>query len=267
MQIFKTILPIAFIVILLTNCKKPIEEATKEVGKITFNFEHIVSGDSLVFDSMMYINAANNPYSITDLMYFISDVTLYKSDGKIKLINEWEDIHYVDPTYPESLTWNVYDDIEVGNYDSITFTFGISKEKNESFLFVNPPESFMMWPDILGGGYHYLIMNGLWKNASSQISGYNFHLGIGQLYHGIAAEPDSIYAFVHNDFKVRFSNSAFSIKKDERKQITLQMDIDSWFESPQIFDFNVWGGSIMQNQPAMDMGAKNGFDVFSILIN
>ena len=34
-------------------------------------------------------------------------------------------------------------------------------------MFVNPPEVNMMWPDVLGGGYHYLMLNGKWKTPEN----------------------------------------------------------------------------------------------------
>jgi hypothetical protein len=42
------------------------------------------------------------------------------------------------------------------------------------------------------------------------------------------------------------------------------MNIESWFQTPHIYDHNYWGGAIMQNQAAMQMAKENGFDVFEI---
>ena len=41
------------------------------------------------------------------------------------------------------------------------------------------------------------------------------------------------------------------------------MNIDSWFKTPHDFDFNYWGGFIMEIQPAMQMAKENGYDVFT----
>jgi hypothetical protein len=265
-NLIRFILFISFL-LSLAGCKKHDDDDTvpPETGNITFKFLHYVNGLPLVKDSMMYINAAGNNYEINELKYFISDITLYKSDGTTKLIDDSKDIDYIDIDMPSTLTWSVTDSIPAGTYDSINFVFGITEAKNQSHIFVNPPESNMEWPDVIGGGYHYMMMNGKWIDTLSQIEDFNFHMGIGQLYKpGSMGNVDSIYAFVQNYFTVSLTNSSFTIYKDETKEIEIIMNIDSWFKTPQVYDFNYWGGSIMQNQPAMQMVKENGFDVFTI---
>jgi hypothetical protein len=254
---------IVTILVLAVSCKEDNPEPSKPVGHISLNFLHLVDGIPFQKDTMKYINAATNHYEIDQLMYFISDLTLFKSDGSKKIINEWNDIHYVDIDIPSTLKWDVYDDIPAGAYDSITFVFGITKEKNKSFLFVNPPEINMMWPEVLGGGYHYLMINGKWLDTSSFVQNFAFHMGIGQLYRSDVIDVDSIYAFVQNYFNVKLPNSSFSIENDQQLDIEIVMNIESWFDTPHIYDHNYWGGAIMQNQPAMQMAKENGFDVFT----
>lgn len=247
-----------------SSCKEESSEPEPASGRISLNFIHLIDGIPLQKDTLKYTNAAGNPYEIDQVMYFISDVKLYKTDGSIKTINEWKDIHYVDADIPTTLQWDVYDDIPAGTYDSITFIFGISEEKNKSFMFVNPPEVNMVWPDVLGGGYHYMMINGKWRDAVGIIQNYAFHLGIGQLYKGDVIEVDSIYAFVQNYFIVNLPDADFLVEESKQTEIDIVMNIESWFDSPYIYDHNFWGGAIMQNQPAMQMVKENGSDVFSI---
>ena len=146
-----------------------------------------------------------------------------------KIIDDQRDINFIDLDMPSTLTWNVYDSIPAGLYDSITFIFGINEEKNQSHIFVNPPESNMEWPDVIGGGYHYMMFNGKWVDTLSQIENFNFHMGIGQLYKSNVVSIDSIYAFVQNYFKVTIPNSLFTISEGKTRQIEIIMNIDSWF--------------------------------------
>ena len=192
----------------IISCKsEQNSDSTTDSGKIVFKFNHNVDGLPLLKDSMIYINEAGNHYKITELKYFISDVTLHKSDGTKKVISEWKDIDYIDMDIQSSLTWDVYDKISVGKYDSISFTFGINTQKNQTFMYVNPPEVNMMWPSLLGGGYHYLMINGKWIDPLTQTVPFNFHLGIGQLYKSNSINSiDSIYAFVPNFFNVKLPN-------------------------------------------------------------
>ncbi len=252
------------LLLISVSCNNDKPEENDPSGHISFSFTHLVDGLALQKDNMKYVNAAGNPYEINQVMYFISDVTLHKSDGTKKLISDWTDNHYVDIDIPSTLNWDVYDDIAVGSYDSISFIFGFTAEKNKSFMFVNPPEVNMMWPDILGGGYHYMMINGSWKDNENVIKSYAFHMGTGQLYKSNAYEEvDSIYSFVQNYFRVKLLNSAFTVEENKIRNIEIVMNIDSWFKTPHIYDHNYWGGAIMQIQPAMQMAKGNGFDVFS----
>jgi len=252
------------LLLLTVSCKEDDPVAENTSGHISFTFTHLLDGLPLEKDVMKYVNAAGNPYEINQVMYFISDVTLHKSDGTKRLISDWKDIHYVDIDIPETLKWDVYDDIPSGNYDSVSFIFGISGEKNKSFMFVNPPEVNMMWPDILGGGYHYMMINGSWKDNENIIKSYAFHLGIGQLYKSNVIEVDSIYAFVQNFFSVKLPNSGFTIEENKTCSVEIIMNLESWFKTPHVYDHNYWGGAIMQNQAAMQMAKENGFDVFAV---
>jgi hypothetical protein len=260
-------LSVILFTLLLANvsCNNKDPEPAKVAGHISLSFTHLVDGLPLQKDVMKYVNAAGNPYEINQVMYFISDVTLHKSDGTIKLISDWTDNHYVDIDIPSTLTWDVYDDIATGSYDSVSFVFGFTAQKNKSFMFVNPPEVNMMWPDILGGGYHYMMINGSWKDNANVIKSFAFHLGIGQLYKSNTYDNvDSIYAFVQNYFNVKLPNSAFTVEENKTRHIEIIMNIDSWFKTPHIYDHNYWGGAIMQIQPAMQMAKENGFDVFTV---
>ncbi len=127
-------------------------------------------------------------------------------------------------------------------------------------LFVNPPESFMFWPEYLGGGFHYLKLNGKWLDQNGDTKVYNFHLGIGQEYD----DEGVITGFVQNYFEVDFKRMFFTVEAGQSIRVELLMDVDKWFTSPHDFDFNVWGGDIMQNQQAMEIGCENGQDVFRI---
>ncbi|MDD3877391.1 MAG: hypothetical protein PHT69_12285 [Bacteroidales bacterium] len=247
--------------ILICACKKekPIDNNQPDTyGKIEFKFFHKVDGLPLVTDTLKYINEAGNLYEVNEIQYFISDVVLHRADGSFYNINQWQDIHYVDTDIPATQTWNVFDKIPDGNYSGISFTFGINAQKNQSFMFVNPPESFMFWPDVLGGGYHYMKLNGKWQDPQQQIRFFNFHLGIGQIY----GAQDTIY--VHNHFQVNLPNSAFTLADKETKTIGIIMNIENWFKSPNIYDHNFWGGDIMENQDAMQAASENGHDVFSV---
>lgn len=261
-RIFSIILLVSALT--LNGCKKDKDPEPSPAGNVVFVFSHLVNGAPLIENEWGYTNEAGNPYQITELKYFISDVTFYRHDGAKTLVHQDKDIFYIDEDMPDTKTIHFVDPIPAGDYDSISFIFGIPAEKNQSFMFVNPPEVNMFWPEVLGGGYHYMMMNGKWLDTLAVPQPFNLHLGMGQLYHGNTCNPDSIYAFVPNDFPVSLKGSAFSISDGETFTFNVQMHIESWFKTPHTFDFNYWGGAIMMNQAAMQTVRENGADVFSI---
>jgi hypothetical protein len=255
----------ALITLVMISCKKdePVVEEPAKYGKISFQFSHEVNGQPLIVDTLVYTNAAGNEYLINEIQYFVSEITLHNSDGTSKVISAANGIHYIDTDIPSTHTWSLTDDIPVGNYTSISFIFGINEAKNQSGLFVNQPEVNMWWPDFLGGGYHYMKMNGSWKDNTDTLRPFNFHLGIGQIYAHDVINLDSITGFVQNYFTVAVPSSSFTIAENTTTKAGIIMNIESWFDTPNIYDFDYWGGSIMQNQPAMHAITENGADVFT----
>jgi hypothetical protein len=42
------------------------------------------------------------------------------------------------------------------------------------------------------------------------------------------------------------------------------MNIEKWFEAPNVWNWNVTGGQIMQNQDAMHKACENGANAFQV---
>lgn len=260
----KTYTLIAFIIggLLFTSCSGN-DPAPYFPAKINLHFTQYNESVPQQYDTMNYVNAAGNHYLVNEIQYFVSDVTLHFDDGTAQLLDGWKDIHYVDTDLPETHTWHVYDNIQSGQVDRVSFTFGISEEKNQSLMFLNPPERDMFWPEYLGGGYHYMKLNGKWLADDRDIKPFNFHLGIGQIYAGGVINVDSITGFIQNYFEVNLPNSSFAITEGDTLDVEIRMNVENWFKNPNTYNHDDWGGDIMQKQAAMQLGCENGReDVF-----
>lgn len=233
-------------------------------GNIVFSFSHLINGSSFLTDTLLYTNEAGNLYEVNDLRYFISGVIFYGNNDKNVQLADLSGVHYIDIRMPATLFWNFPVRLPAGQYDSISFVFGMDESLNRSHAFVNPPEVNMAWPEILGGGYHYMMFNGKWVNPSSSLVSFNFHMGIGQIYSDTTHNTDSITSFVQNYFETHLYSSSFTVTKDKTDTIQIVMNVDSWFKTPHTWDFNHWGGMMMQNQDALNTARENGFDVFTI---
>ncbi len=264
-SINKNLFIISAFLIMVSSCSKSSDKPEPDRERLVFQFTHFFEDEPLEYDTLKYTNAAGNEYMVNEIQYFISDLKLYRNDGSYQLIDKWKDIHYVDTDLPETWIWKVFDPIAPGDYQKISFTFGISEEKNQSLMFVNPPERDMFWPEILGGGYHYLKLNGKWRSLNQEILPFAFHLGIGQVYAGGVVNTDSITGFVQNYFLVELPNSSFTYSSNDTLHFEIRMNVQNWFQNPHTYNHNDWGGDIMQKQDAMKLGCDNGkTDVFSI---
>lgn len=255
-----SLLVLFFSLLFFQFCDTSSPEPEDGVGKLKFEFIHEADGQALRFDTLMYLNAAGNNYLVNEIQYFISDVYIVDMQGEKLYLNNWDDIHYVDTDIEETHIYTFNEKIPEGTYKGIGLTFGINEQKNKSLMFVNPPESFMFWPENLGGGYHYMKLNGKWLNENEELAPFNFHLGIGQIYYSY---PDSITDFVQNYFNVEMLNDDIIIGNGKVTDIELIMNVDNWFADPNTYDHNIWGGDIMQKQDAMEEASQNGHDVFS----
>ena len=165
-----------------------------------------------------------------------------------------EHIFYIDTDIPESQVLHGKK-IPVGHYTALRFTFGLDETDNETGLYNDPPESDMFWPDMLGGGYHYMKLNGKFASGDGRLKPLAVHLGIGQ--------NENLTQFYQNYFIVELPIN-FNVKANTENHLDLTMVIDNWFRNPNTIDFNELGSGIMQNQTAQRLFNGNGKDVFKI---
>ena len=231
----------------LVSCKKP-----GSYGDLCVNIDYTVNGKPLITDSLCYRNEAGNELMITEIQWFISKMELRNERG------EWVALKprffYIDTNIPESQTLEIKS-VPVGEYKTLRFVFGLNEEDNRTGLFTDPPESEMFWPDLLGGGYHYMKLNGKYLDAEGRLAPLAVHLGIGQ--------NENHSQFYQNSFTVELPID-LTISETTENQLDLTMIIDNWFRNPNLYDFNEYGSHIMQNQAAQQALKENGNDVFRI---
>jgi len=241
------------ICILIFSCNKQ-----ENSGTLDIFFTHTVEDAPVQFNQLIYNNTAGNQYQVNEIKYFISRLFLMDDKGESIEIKQDNGIHYVDCSLEKTLRW-VINGIPKKNYASISFVFGLDENDNKSNRFVNPPESNFSWPDFLGGGYHYMQINGKFLNKKGVLQNMNIHTGIGQLRN----ENNEITKFVHNYFTVTLPFN-FTIDDNKNTQLTLNMEIQRWFDTPNLYNFDDFGTGIMQNQNAQQLLKENGWNVFDL---
>ena len=237
---------LAFILTLVlaaTACSDP-------VGSLTLTASHEVDGTPLITDALRYANEAGNPYLVNEVQWFISNLELEDCGGnRVMLAETW----YIDTNLPETQTLRI-SEIPAACYHLMRFTFGLNDADNLSGRFNNPPESNMFWPDELGGGYHYMKLNGKYQNADNLLAPLAIHLGRGQ--------NSELTEFYDNSFTVELPID-LAVYDGQDYPLGLVMNINQWFRDPVVYDFNTYGSAIMQNQQAQQALKTNGNNVFS----
>ena len=253
----KTRILVILFALLAVACSKRNEKA-----EIDINIGYEINGQPLVTDTLCYVNEAGNTFLITEIQWFLSNLELKNEAGDWttllqRSLLDTADINrvfYMDTNIPESQTLHAQP-LPVGHYTALRFTFGLDETDNQTSLFSDPPESEMFWPDVLGGGYHYMKLNGKYLNAEDRLAPLAIHLGIGQ--------NEDCTEFYQNYFIVELPID-FHIVANAENQLDLTMVIDNWFRNPHTIDFNEFGSHIMQNQTAQRLLNGNGKDVFRI---
>lgn len=235
-----------------------------ERAYVDLNIGYEVNGEVLVTDTLCYTNEVGNPFLITEIQWFLSNIQLLNQDGEWHTLRQREaidsvaeltdHIFYIDTDIPESQVLHGKK-IPVGHYTALRFTFGLDETDNETGLYNDPPESDMFWPDMLGGGYHYMKLNGKFAGGDGRLKPLAVHLGIGQ--------NENLTQFYQNYFIVELPIN-FNVKANTENHLDLTMVIDNWFRNPNTIDFNELGSGIMQNQIAQRLFNGNGKDVFKI---
>ena len=225
------------------------------LGSVILQFTHTVDEQPIQLNKLIYTNAAGNQYQVNEVKYFISKVFLVDHTGKSFWVKQDDGIHYIDLGLENTKRWKI-DDIPFNTYTSVSFIFGLDEKDNQSNRFVNPPECNFSWPENLGGGYHYMQINGKFLNKENRIQNMNIHTGIGTVYN----ENNEI-KFIHNYFSISLP-VVFSVNEKTATSLNINMEIQRWFDTPNLYDFNEFGTGIMQNQQAQTLLRENGRNVF-----
>ncbi len=220
-------------------------------GTVTFSFAHHFAGLSVAssdFNAYNYINANGDTLSISKLKYLISNIRFYKSNGDSLVI---QGHHFVDLTDPSSLSYAPVFDLPFDTYTGIAFTFGLDQVDNVSNLYPDLNSLVWNWPDMIGGGYHFMQLEGHYKYQGND-SIYLYHMGTAYNMSTSAAEQ--------NYFKADLG----PITITNNVNIEIKMDISEWYKNPTNWVLNTYHNDLMMNYTAQKLMNTIGKDVFSL---
>jgi cytochrome c peroxidase len=136
-----------------------------------------VNGSPVQPASLRYQTSEGETYSITRVSYLVSDFALQRSDGSwLELSNS---VTWLDFDANRNSIW--LEQIPAGEFCSVRFLVGLNTNLNHADI-SKFPASHPLNPNLNGlnwswqGGFIFLALEGLWRNASGELDGWSYHL-------------------------------------------------------------------------------------------
>ena len=135
------------------------------------------AGETLQPASFRYQTSVGETFSITRVSYLVSDFELQRNDGSwLELSNSvaWLDFDANRKTIR-------FETIPAGEFCSVRFLVGLNPRLNHADI-ASFPAGHALNPSLNGlhwswqGGYIFLALEGLWRNAAGELDGWAYHL-------------------------------------------------------------------------------------------
>lgn len=241
------------ILLIIFSCGKDNDNNVFQVNP-TFNFTHNWDGTNVSntnFNTIQFTNANGNDLSITKLRYLISKITFTGSAGEELVLDGY---NLVDVTNNSNLSFTPINTIPQGNYSNVKFTFGFDNDDNYNGNYADLNSASWNVPGMLGGGYHYMQLEGKFIDDTATETGY--------AYHAIRAVDNSGATQVFQDTFFEVNLGAVTITNNAT--FNIEMNIAQWFKSPNTWNLNVLNNMLMPNFNAQVLMFENGQNVFSL---
>jgi len=215
-----------------------------------FNGSNITNAD---FDTTVYTNEHGEELTLSKLVYLISDITFTSSSGEVF---DAGDYNLVDARNGTGLIFTPDIIIPEGEY-VVSFTYGFDDEDNidGAYLDLNVADG-VGWgvPMALGGGYHFMRMEGMYTNSDGDDVAYQ--------YHNIRAAMPGTDPLVTMDTSIEVNLGIINIAQGTN--IEVKMSVAEWYRNPNLWDLNELYTVLMPNYDAQIMMFENGQTVFSL---
>lgn len=242
---------LGFLTVYIASCKKDTLK-TEEPVSIENNLSSakivvLLKNNNIpiIWDSLNNTNAAGNIYSIHTVNFFISDISIKRDDGYLYKTNG---VFYLDPSSNSKSVIQI-DSIPKGNYTEISYLVGVDSTKNIDFGLGTTIDNLnMAWPTAMGGGYHFIKIEGHYLDTTNTIQGYAIHLGKNK-----------------NLVKVKIIHNLS--QQNTSHNYSLLFNINDVFSSHYVYDLNVDNNYTMTDSAAMTKIKNNIQNAFTIIQN
>jgi len=219
---------------------------------VNFNFTQNWDGAAITnadYEVTSYTNANGEQLTLSKLVYLISDVTFTNAAGQVF---DAGDYNLIDARNGTNTSFTPNLEIPEGDYN-VSFTYGFDDEDNQDGVYLDLNSADGAWnvPGPLGGGYHFMRLEGKYINTMSQEVAFQFH--------NIRANTQN--PPVTTDTSINVDLGQITI--GDNTNIEIKMNVAEWFKNPNQWDLNVLFEILMPNFDAQIMMNENGQNVFS----
>jgi cytochrome c peroxidase len=144
---------------------------------LQLQFTPKVAGEPLQPASFRYQTAAHETFSITRVSWLASEFALQHNDGSwLELSNS---VAWLD--YEQNRDSIRLEKIPPGEFQAVRFTVGLNTNLNHADV-TKFPANHPLNPNLDGlhwswqGGYIFMALEGLWRNANGEMDGWAYHL-------------------------------------------------------------------------------------------
>ncbi len=202
------------------------------------------------FNDFKFTTEAGDVLSIERLRYVVSDIEVINSAREV---SEYDLYQLIDLSENTSFTLQLPGEFRAGIYNDIAFTFGLDNQDNTK----NYPDlnsaNFNV-PAMLGGGYHYMQLDGKFINSNNEEQGYNYHA-----IRAVDISGDEPVFPLDTFFTVNLG----TVNIVDDVEIEVKMNIAEWFKNPNTWELNELNQVLMPNPGAQIQMSQNGKSVFT----
>lgn len=168
--------------ILFTSCSKSTEPDFQpgDTGSLDIEFDNIAGAQDLQLNTGVYTNSSGEPFSITTLNYFVSNIKLKNVDGSEYVVPRDDSYFLIKEENPTQLI--SLENIPAGNYNGISFILGVDSlkstepiENRTGALDPAGEAAGMYW--VWNSGYIFLKMEGTSTVLPPADNAFFYHIG------------------------------------------------------------------------------------------
>ena len=182
-----------FLIFLAACHNDPLEP---EYGTVQLKFDNVVGKQDLKLDTTTYSNGSGEPFSVSKLNYFISNIKLKKADGSAYTVPQDSSYFLVSESNPASQSI-LLRNVPIDEYTGIDFVVGVDSLRNTmeigkrtGALDPGGAAAGMYWD--WNSGYIFLKLEGTSAKAPVDATGkrnFMYHIG---LFGGYSKETKTI---------------------------------------------------------------------------